>query len=162
MNRSVLIVGFGNPLAGDDGAGIAVVEHLRTTDLPPGVRVEVGGTDSLRLPDIRDAEDEIWLVDAVSRGDAPGTIHLLEHKEILAAPQAHATAHHLSVAENLRWMRLACPEMLQVRFRLWGIEPADLRPIDRLTPPVASAVARLSDRIRNEAFARDRWPCPSR
>lgn len=153
MSLSVLIVGFGNPLAGDDGAGIAVVEHLRTGDLPPGVRIEVGGTDSLSLPDVRNGEDEIWLVDAVSRGDAPGTLHLLEHEEILAVPQAHATAHHLSVAENLRWIRLACPEMRQVRFRLWGIEPADLRPIDRLTPPVARAVTRLADRIRNEALA---------
>ncbi len=154
MKDSVLIVGFGNVLAGDDAAGIAVIECLRAVGVPRGVRTEIGGTDSLCLADLWDGEREIWITDAVAGGGPAGTVHRLDHEQLLRVPQKHASAHHLGLAENLRWLSLARPDMREVRFRLWGIEPGELREPGRLSPPVARAVAPLADRIRNEALAR--------
>ena len=40
MGRSVLILGVGNPLAGDDGVGVRAIEGLATvSDLPEGIRL---------------------------------------------------------------------------------------------------------------------------
>jgi len=153
MSAEILVVGLGNTLAGDDGVGIAVVECLRAAGLPPGMRAEIGGTDSLCLAEIWKGERQIWFVDAVIGGEPPGTVHRLEHRQLLEAPQTHRGAHQLSLAENLRWLLLAHRDLRAVRFHLWGVEPGELRTYERLSPPVARAANGLCDRIRLEALA---------
>jgi len=148
MNPSVLIVGFGNPLVGDDGVGIAVIERLLQGGLPSGVRAEIGDTDSLRLPDLWKGEEEIWLVDAVVSDDPAGAVRVIEHDDLLAIPQRHATAHQLSLPESLRWIQLGHPEMKGVRYRLWGIEPAVVRHVEGLTPAVARGADQVVVKIR--------------
>ncbi len=39
MKRDTLILGLGNPLMADDGAGIQVVEMLMERTLPAGIKV---------------------------------------------------------------------------------------------------------------------------
>lgn len=150
MARRILIVGFGNALQGDDGAGPAVVAALQESGLPAGVRAEDGGSDSLRLPGLWRGEGEIWLVDAVRGGEPPGTVRHLGHEGLMNVAQRHATVHHLSLPESLRWIALGYPEMADVRYRFWGIE------VDRvflgvgLSPGVAAAVANVALEIRRE------------
>jgi len=143
----ILVVGFGNPLMGDDGAGPAVVEELRRIGLPAGVRAVPGECDSLVLPSIWGGEEEVWLVDALACGSEPGTIRRLAHEEVLALPQRHATVHHLSLPESIRWIQLAHPEMAAVRFRFWGIEPHRVAPREGLGKRVRVAVGRVAREI---------------
>ena len=150
----ILIVGFGNPLMADDGAGPALVAALRSRPLPPAVRVEDGGSDATRLAGLWRGEDEIWLVDAVIAGAPPGTVHRRNHDEVLAVPQRHATAHALSLPESLRWLAVAYPEMAAVRYRLWGIEAARVELVEGLSPEVARAVAALADELAQALSAR--------
>jgi hydrogenase maturation protease len=81
-----------------------------------------------------------WRVDALRRGAPPGTVHRVGHDDLLALPQAHAGAHHLSLPESLRWIAVAHPEMSPVRYTLWGVEPAVVEPREGLSEPVAAAV----------------------
>ncbi len=76
----VLIAGVGNVLRGDDGFGIAVVQHLtKRCDLPPTVTVvEVGIGGISLVQELLDGYDVLLIVDAVDRGGEPGTIYLLE------------------------------------------------------------------------------------
>lgn len=120
---SLLVVGFGNLLAGDDGAGLAVAERLRALRPPAGLRVADGGTDVLRLASCLAGESDVWLVDALRRGAPPGTVHHLGHDELLRVAQPHRSAHELSLPEGLRWLTASDPQFQHVRFRLWGIEP---------------------------------------
>jgi hydrogenase maturation protease len=143
----VLVVGFGNALAADDGAGPAVVACLQRRGLPPGVRAEEGGQDALRLAGLWRGEPEIWLVDAFQGQTFPGAIHRLGHEEVLALPQRHGTAHQLSLPECLRWLACGYPEMASVRFRLWGIEVSRIELREGLSPEVAAAVERLCDEL---------------
>ncbi|MGE5236377.1 MAG: hydrogenase maturation protease [Acidobacteriota bacterium] len=152
-DRRVLIVGFGNRLAGDDGAGPEVVRLLHAGGLPPAVRAEEGGSDSLRLPGLWEGEPRVWLVDAVDAGALPGTIHRLAHDEVLAIPQKHATVHLLSLPESLRWIGLSYPEMKAVRYRLWGIEPERVALGADISSVVAVAVLDLAEEIRASAAA---------
>jgi len=147
LNRRILIVGFGNPLAGDDGAGPAVVARLRGADLPPWARVEDGGSDSLVLPSLHAGEQEIWLVDAIAGGSAPGSIVRLAHDEVLAIPQPHASAHELSLPESLRLLNVTEPRLAAVRYRLWGIEPESVAPLAPMCEAVRQAVEAVTREI---------------
>lgn len=136
----IVIVGFGNSLMADDGVGPAVAAALRANGLPHGVRVEDGESDSLRLAALWRGEPEVWLIDALLRGAPPGTVHRLAHDELLAVPQRHGTAHHLSLPESLRWLAIADPAMASVRYRMWGIEPAVIAPRPALSLSVLAVV----------------------
>lgn len=116
--------------------------------------METAGSDSLRLPDLWRGESDVWLVDALIRGQSPGTVHRLAHDEVLRVPQRHATVHQLSLPESLRWIALAYPEMGCVRYRLWGIEPAALGLAEGLSEPVRRAVEAVKTEILREADLR--------
>ena len=76
----VLVAGVGNVLRGDDGFGIAVVQHMaKRSDLPSTITVvEVGIGGISLVQDLLDGYDVLLIVDSVDRGGAPGTIYLLE------------------------------------------------------------------------------------
>ena len=89
------------------------------------------------------------MVDAVSSGRPPGTIHRLNHAEVVLLDAGATSVHHLGLGACLRWLLHATPEMGRVRFRLWGIEVAAVRPHPKLSADVAAAVAAVADEIRN-------------
>ena len=134
----------------DDGAGPEVVRRLNAGHPPAGVRVQDGGADSLRLPGFWQGEADVWLVDAVTGGAAPGSIIRLSHDQVLAVPQRHATAHALSLPEGLRWISLSYPEMAGVRYRFWGIVAGCLSLESGLSDEVGAAVDRVVLEILRE------------
>jgi hydrogenase maturation protease len=147
----VLVVGFGNALCADDGAGPAVVARLLRGGMPPGVRAVDGGTDGLRLLSYWEGEEDVWLVDALRRGAPPGAVHHLDHDQLLAVDQPHESAHQLSLPECLRWLVRSHPGLAQVHFRLWGVEPERLDRREGLSPRVQAAVERVAAEIRERA-----------
>lgn len=73
--EKILIIGLGNPLAGDDGFGPRVVEYLRTQKLPDDVELVEGGQDAFALmPELESARNVI-LVDIIYTGSKPGTVY---------------------------------------------------------------------------------------
>jgi hydrogenase maturation protease len=145
-----LVVGFGNPLMGDDGVGAAVVAELTRIGVPPGLRLSTLA-DVLHLQSAWRGEIRVWMVDAVFRGAAPGAVHRLGHEEVLKHPQRHATVHHLSLAEGLRWIVYGCPAMAGVRIRLWGVEPEKVEPAEALSPVVARAAGTVAREIADRS-----------
>ena len=67
-----LLLGVGNPLRGDDGVGLAVVDWLQERGLPPDVVVVDGGTAGLELVLTLADYRRALIVDAVDMGRAPG------------------------------------------------------------------------------------------
>src|SRR5215469_880287 len=75
----ILVAGIGNIFLGDDGFGIEVVRRLAGCDLPACVRVADFGIRGFDLAyAMQDGYDLIILVDACARGDAPGTVYVVE------------------------------------------------------------------------------------
>src|SRR5690606_2212573 len=75
----MLVAGLGNVFLGDDGFGVEVVRRLAAEPQPEGVRVGDFGIRGLHLAyELLDGYDTVVLVDAGSRGGAPGELHLLE------------------------------------------------------------------------------------
>lgn len=145
--NGLLIVGFGNTLMGDDGAGVEVIRRLLTRSFNAGVRLVEGVSDSLLLSNYWRGEPRVWLVDAVIRQDPPGTIHHVNHGDLLAVPQRHATVHQLSLPESLRWITHTYEEMSKVCYKLWGIEPDRLTHGEGLSPEVDAACDRVVEQM---------------
>jgi hydrogenase maturation protease len=75
----VLVAGLGNIFAGDDAFGVEVAQRLATRTLPPGTRVVDFGIRAIDLAyALADGCDAAVLVDAASRGEAPGTLYVIE------------------------------------------------------------------------------------
>jgi len=99
---SVLVLGLGNILCGDDGAGVVAVHKLRRGwQLPPGVRVVDGGTLGLDLLALVAASDRVILVDAVRADAPPGTIVRLAGDEVASAVYERLSPHQIGVADLL-------------------------------------------------------------
>ncbi len=73
---ATLVLGFGNVLLGDDGAGVRVVERLRTQCA--ACECIDGGTMSFTLLGHVEAADSMLVIDAANLGGPPGTLALFE------------------------------------------------------------------------------------
>jgi hydrogenase maturation protease len=75
-----LIAGLGNIFHGDDGVGVAVAAVLTQRQLPDGATARDFGIRGVHLAyELLDGYDLVVIIDAVQRGAAPGTVHVIEH-----------------------------------------------------------------------------------
>src|SRR6185437_752790 len=79
MNQRVLVAGVGNIFLGDDGFGVEVANRLAKCDLPEWVTVADYGISGMHLAyDLASDVHTAILVDAMPRGDEPGTVYVVE------------------------------------------------------------------------------------
>jgi hydrogenase maturation protease len=75
----ILIAGIGNIFLGDDAFGVEVAQRLLSRPIPAHVQVIDFGIRGLDLAyALLDKLELVILVDAVPRGDVPGTVYLIE------------------------------------------------------------------------------------
>jgi len=145
--RSVLVVGIGTELRGDDAAGLLVVRLLNTRGVPDGVSLLECQDGGPRLMDCWSGYDVCILIDAVSAGCVPGTILTLDLMEQKAPlPLLHSSSHHLGLAETIELGRTL--NVLPDTLLLYGIEGASYRAGGELSPEVAAAVDRAVGAVR--------------
>lgn len=79
MNGSLLVAGVGNIFLGDDGFGVEVGRRLTQEPMPEGVAVADFGIRGVHLAyELVDEYDQLILIDAVPRGEKPGTVYVIE------------------------------------------------------------------------------------
>jgi hydrogenase maturation protease len=100
----VVVIGVGNSMRRDDGAGIAVVERARPL-LPPGVEVRTLGGEATSLLDAWAGADLAVVVDAVrwDRPPASGVtrIDAISEPDSVGGWGAGTSSHGLGVAEAI-------------------------------------------------------------
>jgi hydrogenase maturation protease len=150
--RKTLVAGIGNVFFGDDGFGVEVAARLAIEHLGEGVRVLDAGIRARHLAyEILDGGYErVILVDAVSRGGAPGTIYLIEPDvpgDRLPPAAAALDGHSMSPETVLTFLRMLgsfTPSVLIV-----GCEPDRLDEAMGLSVPVARAVEEAVALVRD-------------
>ena len=154
MNRApqTLVIGIGNPLRSDDGAGHVVVRRLRKLNLPDVGTREESGEGAALIEAWKNAENVI-VIDTIQSGAAPGTIHRLDASRApIPARFFHCSTHAFGVAEAVELARTL--DRLPARLVLYGIEGANLNQGENLSPEVAAAVNELLGRIQREIEAK--------
>jgi hydrogenase maturation protease len=77
--KRVLVAGVGNIFLGDDGFGVEVVRRLAEREMPEGVEVKDFGIRGMDLAyALQEDYEAVVFVDAVPRGEEPGTVYLIE------------------------------------------------------------------------------------
>lgn len=147
MTSPLVVIGFGNRLRGDDGAGLVVAEHLRGR-LPAATVLELE-TVPLDLFTRWTAESEVVLVDAALGGSAPGTVHRFDaREEPLPAELFRLSTHAGGLAEAVELARaLSC---LPARLVVFAIEGATFEHGARISEAVARAVLRVASCVSAE------------
>ncbi len=104
----VVVIGVGNPMRRDDGAGIAVVERARAL-LRPTVEIQTLSGEATSLLDAWDGADLAVVVDAVRCDNPPasGVVRIDVTNEPQAVPRwsGGASSHGLGVAEAIALAR---------------------------------------------------------
>src|SRR5579864_6126066 len=123
----VLVAGIGNIFLGDDGFGVEVVKRLAGSKLPRGVRVADFGIRGFDLAyALQDGYETTILVDACPRGEAPGTLYVVEPDpnalDAGDAPQGVVETHGMNPMNVLRMAKAMNGGMKKIL--LVGCEPA--------------------------------------
>jgi hydrogenase maturation protease len=138
----ILVAGIGNIFFADDGFGVEVAHRLLETDLPPEVRVVDYGIRGMHLAyDMLAGYDITILVDAVPRGDVPGTVYVIDvtsaGSEALKPPR-QLDPHGMTPDAVLELLGTLGGNPGHVF--LVGCEPADADERIGLSPAVSAAV----------------------
>lgn len=137
-----LVLGLGNPFMGDDGVGIAALELLRARwTLPPSVEAVDGGTWGMNLLHLVEATDQVLLLDAIAAGGTPGTLVILEREQLPRYFHQKLSPHQIDLREVLAVAELR--GNLPERIAAVGLEPAEVRWGDGLSPAIAGQLDRL-------------------
>lgn len=138
------IVGVGNTLAGDDGAGVEVVRLLKTIwEDEPKVFLHTLEGDHFEIADLLDRAEKIIFVDAFA-GEQPGELVLAGAPPRVFAPSFHQT-DIAAVMRSLEALGIADPFPA---WEVWGVAvspPSELR--EGLSPEVDRAVKRLCGKL---------------
>ena len=143
---SILVAGIGNIFLADDGFGVEVAQRLAVRSLPAGVTVVDYGIRGYDLAYALMARpDHAILVDACPRGEAPGTLYVMEPDAGELGPPSgdpgFLDGHAMNPVSVLRLARSLGGELNPVI--VVGCEPATLGPEEGaigLSAPVRAAV----------------------
>jgi hydrogenase maturation protease len=147
----VLIACVGNIFLGDDGFGVEVARSLSQRQLPEGVSVKDYGIRGFDLAyALLDPWDLVIMVDALSRGEAAGTLYVIEPE--LNRPASADTALNPHGMDPVRVLSLAASMgTISAQVLVVGCEPHDfgdeLEGRMGLSSPIEGVVEAASDVI---------------
>ena len=136
---TLVILGLGNDLLGDDGIGLLAAERLRSLE-GPDVTVRTTAQSGLYLLEHVQGFDDAIVVDSVV-GDHPGSVRALRGADVRPLPVP--SAHYAGLPEALALAR-ASGLRVPLRLRIYGVEiPLSQRIGSEPSPDVMAALPRL-------------------
>jgi hydrogenase maturation protease len=152
LSSDTLVIGLGNPMRGDDGIGLRVIESLAGQALPDGVEVVDGGTQGLGIVNLMEGRQRVIMVDAANVGKAPGEFVCFTPAEArLLGDDQHLSVHSAGLRDALLLARVL--QVLPDEVVIVGVQPAHLDWDDGLSPEVEAAIPQIVGRILDELGA---------
>ena len=134
----ILVLGLGNLLLRDEGAGVHAVRAFQTC-CPAGVLAVDAGTAVLRVENLLQSAALIIAFDALQAGSAPGTVYASDASGILDAGVRHSL-HEYGLLQALQAARNNSVETL-----ILGVEPEVIDYGCDLSAPVQAAIPKMVD-----------------
>ena len=159
-SATVLVIGLGNELRRDDGAGIMVARDLIARGAGPGIAVREQPGEPIALLDAWRGCEAAVVIDAMCSGVVPGTILRLDaHAEPLRETlRFSASTHVVSLADTLELGRTL--DRLPAKLIVYAIEGQAFtmgtgvsEAVRAALPCVADSVLRDAWRLRDELGA---------
>jgi len=151
MNKRIAVIGVGNILLGDEGAGVAVIDELdrRGRAGPGNESVELIDAGTAFLAIVHDLKnfDKLIIVDTVRGGKPPGTVYRFGMNDVRNEDML-ISLHDIGVVDSIRLERLVGRVPEDIIF--YGIEPERIEPSLELSPAVGERIGYAADRIQEE------------
>jgi len=87
-SKSILVMGVGNYLMGDEGIGVHVIQEMSKNEFPEYIDILDGGTGGFLLLNCFEAYSTVIFIDATMDGKPAGTISLIKPKFASDFPSA--------------------------------------------------------------------------
>ena len=147
----VLVIGVGNDYRSDDGVGLAVVRLLKGKELPDTLCLESDG-DGTTLMETWSQASRVIIIDAISSGAQPGTIHRFDAlTQPLPTSYSFSSTHAFGVAEAIQLARTL--GQLPASLIVYGIEGKHFVAGTELSPEVERAVQEVVEQVKRERQA---------
>jgi hydrogenase maturation protease len=144
----ILIAGIGNIFLGDDAFGVEVAARLIQESWPANIRVVDFGIRGLDLTyALLDGCDVAILIDAVPRGEVPGTLYVIEPQASSVPPDPTSRLsidpHNMDPARVLQLVQAMGGQVR--RILLVGCEPSPLAEADEMQMGLSNAARAAVD-----------------
>jgi len=145
-----LVLGMGNPILSDDGAGIRVAQEVGKQLNNPQVTVIETSEAGLRLLDSIVGYDKVIIIDAVQteKGQA-GQIHRMEPQDFSSAKH-FSSPHQINLTTALelgKMLNLAMPQKITI----FAVEAKDITTFsEKCSPKVEQAILKLVKMVMEE------------
>ncbi|MDP3980826.1 MAG: hydrogenase maturation protease [Chlamydiota bacterium] len=144
----ILIIGVGNEYRGDDAVGLLVARRLRSV-LQQEIDVLEYNSDITGLIDLWGPEDIVYIIDAVSSDDVPGTIARFDAgSNALPSEIFRCSTHVVDLGQLLELARAL--ERMPKRLIIYAVAGQKFKLGDTLSAGIGEAVKRVVDHIEEE------------
>ncbi|MDF5755200.1 hydrogenase maturation protease [Spongiactinospora sp. TRM90649] len=143
MPAERVVIGLGSDARGDDAAGLEVVRRLLVR-APAGVLITESSGDPMHLISTWSGTRLAIVIDAVSSGAPPGTVH--HDIDPRRAQLRRGSTHALGLTDALDLATAL--GLLPGRLLVYGIEGGDFSVQGPITPPVRTAIRETAVAIR--------------
>ena len=134
-----VIIGVGNPLRGDDGVGMKILEYLEDMDLPDVMLLNTETVPEAFTGKVSEYEPtHVLLVDAANFRGEPGDAKLISSAQIGGTA---VSTHSLPLTIFITYIEKA----LNVKVKLLGIQPKRIEFYTEMTPELEEASKKISE-----------------
>lgn len=143
-SESILVLGIGNYLMGDEGVGVQLVQEMSKMDFPSYIDILDGGTGGFLLLSCIEAYGQVIFVDATMDGKKDGSISVITPKYASDFPSA-LSVHDVGLKDMIEAVYLLDN---RPRIQLITISISEMKPMSlELSTAVAQAIPKAIDRI---------------
>jgi len=134
-----IVIGVGNPLRGDDGVGMKILEYLEDMDLPDVMLLNTETVPEAFTGKVSEYEPtHVLLVDAANFRGEPGDAKLINSAQIGGTA---VSTHSLPLTIFITYIEKA----LNVKVKLLGIQPKRIEFYTEMTPELEEASKKISE-----------------
>jgi len=146
--KRIVVIGVGNLLLGDEGAGIHAVNKLKKDSFPANVEIVDGGTAGIDLLYWLEDADYAIIIDCLEAGEEPGAIFRIPAEEIAFNSSGQIISLH---DLNLQEVFYAADKLGKLPPTvIYGIQPGEIAFSEQLSPAVNEALPSLVRLIKKE------------
>lgn len=139
-----LIIGVGNLYRSDDAIGILIARNLDQKKSDRMHVIEQSGEGTALMETWKDYE-RVIVIDAVSSGAPPGSIHRLDASNPIPSKFFSCSTHNFGIAEAIELSRTL--NQLPEHFLLYGIEGKTFQPGEILSSEIESKIELVANEI---------------
>jgi hydrogenase maturation protease len=143
----VAVIGVGNILMADEGAGVEALKLLDERGCPQNVELIDAGTAFFAIISDLEGFQKLVILDVARGGQPPGTVYRFEMDDVKGG-EIPVSLHDIGVVDALRMESLVGKVPDDIVF--FGIEPEKIELSMGLSPTVRQGLDHLVDRVMEE------------